>query len=47
MSICTSLGNSVPAKRVLTRERRTLVIQMERVKCMHAALSSLRMHGEV
>ena len=55
MSICTSLGNSAPAKRVWLRERKvrgvfrggTLIKQLEQVKCIHDALSSLRMHAAV
>ena len=47
MSICTSLGNTAPAKRVWMREEQvrgvfrggTLIKQLEQVKCIHDALS--------
>ena len=51
MSICTSLGNSVPAKRLWMFTGQmggvfiggTSIKQLEQVKCIHDALS-LRMH---
>ena len=55
MSICTSLGNSAPAKGIWMREEQvrgvfrgvTLIKQLEQVKCIHDALSYLRMHAAV
>ena len=55
MSICTSPCNSALAKGVWLRERSvrgvfrggTSIKQLEQVKCIHDALSSLRMHAAV
>ena len=52
MSICTSLGNGAPAKRVWMLEgqvrrgiqRRGFDSQLEQVKCIHGSLS-LRIHA--
>ena len=54
MSICTSLGNSAPSKRVWMHEGQvqgvfrggTLIKQLEQVKCIHDALS-LCMHAAI
>ena len=54
MSICTSLGKSAPATSLVARKvgagvfrGGTLIKQLEQVKCIHDALSSLHMHAAV
>ena len=53
MSICTSLGSSAPAKSLVMQEvgarifrGGTLIKQLEQVKCIHDAPSSLCMHQQ-